>query len=72
MKFLFDSLTQIVNDEYTIKRLGKKTGNVLALPHCILRKSQTKLQIKCFKLKSHGCWKPFHGGRGNKLFECSA
>lgn len=32
MKSLFDSLTRIVNDEYTVKGLGKKAGNVLALP----------------------------------------
>ena len=32
MKSLLDSLTRIVNDEYTVKGLGKKAGNVLALP----------------------------------------
>ena len=32
MKSLFDSLTRIVNDEYTVEGLGKKAGNVLALP----------------------------------------
>ena len=36
MNFLFDSLTRIVNDEYTVKSLGRKTGNGLTLPHAIL------------------------------------